>query len=53
MAKRVRKRKKKKIKIVRLLIAIIILFMIIFGLIKLIPMAKNSIKLINKEYYLS
>ncbi len=53
MAKRVRKRKKKKIKIVRVLIAIIILFMIIFGLIKIIPMAKNNIKLINKEYYLS
>ena len=51
MPKRVKK--KKKIKVVRLIIAIIVLLAILFGIYKLLYYAKNSIKIITKEYYLA
>ncbi len=53
MPRKVRRRKKVKLKIGRILIALIILALIFFALTKVLNFAKNSIKIITKEYYLS
>ena len=51
MPKRVKK--KKKIKVGKLIIAIIVLLVILFGIYKLLGFAKNNINIITKEYYLA
>ena len=53
MPRKVRGRKKTKLKIGRILIAIIILVLMLFILSKIFNFAKNNIKIITKEYYLS
>lgn len=51
MPKRVRKRR--KIKVGKSIIAIIILLAILFGIYKLLDIAKNNINIIIKDYYLA
>ncbi len=51
MPKRVKK--KKKIKVGKLIIAIIVLLVILFGIYKLLGFVKNNINIITKEYYLA
>lgn len=53
MPKKVRGRKKIKLKVGRILITLVILIMILFALTKILHFAKNKIKIITKEYYLS
>ena len=53
MPRKIRKRKKVKLKIGRILIALIILILMFFVITKGLKFAKNNIKIITKEYYLS
>ncbi len=53
MPRKSRKRKKVKLKIGRILIALIILIIALFAGTKILKLAKNNIKIITKEYYLS
>ena len=53
MPRKVRRRKKVKLKKGRITIALIILVILLFALTKILNFAKNSIKIITKEYYLS
>ena len=53
MTKRVRKRSHKRFRVKRIIIALILLLVIAFSIYKLICFAKNNIKIITKDYYLS
>lgn len=53
MPKKTRKRKKVKLRIGRILIALVILLLLFLTLSIILKFAKNNIKIITKEYYLS